>query len=218
MEGDSNLVARGNDEARRAVPKTERLGRRIARQPAAGVQAQALCSHRLSAAESTRGIRDLASRRLRVLDAGDPDRRRVQPRLLQGEAGQGPADAQPRHERDIYRDDGSLALRVERRTCDAARRPRAVRRDLVSGGRGPPIHERHVRRTETRAPADVHHRRQRAASRVHAARDAALRGLAAGASSSPRASATNVLTSATATNSVATSSATAATPFHSGSG
>jgi hypothetical protein len=214
MEGDSYLVARGNDEARRTLPQTERLGRRIARQPPARMQAQALRGHRFPAAAGRRRIGDFARWRLRLLDAGDPDRRGVQPRLLQGEARQGPADAQPRHQRDVHRDDRALALRVERRKCEAAGRPGPVRRDLVSGRRGAAVHERHVRRTEARAPADVHHRRQPAAGRVHAAGDAALRAVAAGASSSPRASAANVFTSATATNSVATSSAAAATPFH----
>ena len=218
MERDSHVVARGDDEARRAVPEPEGLRRWAARQPPARVQAQALRGHRLPAAKGGCGIGDLTSRRRRVLDAGDPDRRRVQPRLLQGEARQGPADAQPRHERDVHRDDRALALRVERRERATARRPESLRCDLVSGRRRAPVHERHVRRAGQGAPADVHHRRQRAAGRVHAARDAALRGVAAGASSSPRASAANVFPSATATNSVATASATAATPFHSGSG
>ena len=47
-------------------------------------------------------------------DAGDLDRGGVQPRLLQGKARQGPADAQPRHQRDLHRHDRPLALRVER--------------------------------------------------------------------------------------------------------
>ena len=213
MERDSYLAARRNDETRCALPQTERLGRRAARQSAARVQAQAVRGHRLPAAADERGIGDLAGRRLRVVDAGDPDRGRIQPRLLQGEARQRPADAQPRHERDVHRDDRALALRVERRKRAAACRPRPLRRDLVSGRRRAPVHERHVRRAGQGAPADVHHRRQRAAGRIHPARDEALRGVAAGASSSPRASAANVFTSATATNSIATSSAAAATPF-----
>jgi hypothetical protein len=215
MERDSHLAARGNDEARRTLPQTERLGRRAARQPPTRVPAQALRGHRLPAAEVGCGIGDFAGRRRCVLDAGDPDRRRIQPRLLQGEVRQRPADAQPRHERDVHRDDRALALRVERREREAAPRPGPVRRDLVSGWRRAPVHERHVRRAEQGAPADVHHRRQPAAGRIHAARDAALRGVAAGASRSPRASAASVFTSATATNSVATNSAAAATAFQS---
>ena len=214
MERDSPFVARRNAETRCAVPASQGLRRRAPRQSAARVQAQALRGHRLPAAECGRRIGDFARGGLRVLDAGDPDRRRVQPRLLQGEARQGPADAQPRHERDVHRDDRALALRVERRRRKAIGRPGSVRRDLVPGRRGPAVHERHVRRAETRAPADVHHRRQPAAGRVHAAGDAALRAVAAGASSSPRASAANVFTSATATKSAATSSAAAATPCH----
>ena len=218
MEAGPHLVARRHDEARRAVPALEGFGRRIARQPAPGMPPQALRGDRLPAAEVRRGGRHFARRRLRVLDARNPDCRRVQPGLLQGEARARAADAQPRHERDVHRDDGTLALRVERGRTHAVRGPRPVRRDLVPGGRRPALHERHVRRAEQGAPSDVHHRRQRAASRVHAARDAAVRAVATGASSSPRASATNVFTRTSVTASVAAASATAATPFQSGAG
>jgi len=218
MEGNPHLVARGHDEARRALSPPEGLRRRAAGQSPARMPAQALRGHRLPAAEIRRRGRDFPGRRLRVLDAGDPDRRGLQPRLLQGEARPRSADAQPRHQRDVHRADRPLARRMERGHAQGIRRPRPVRRDLVPGRRRAALHERHVRRAEQGAPADVRHRRQRAAGRIHAARDAALRGVAAGASSSPRASATNVLTSTSATKSVATASAAAATPFHSGSG
>ena len=218
MEGNPHLVACRHDEARGAVQQAERLGRRVAGQPPARMPAHALRGHRLSTAEVRRGLGHLTGRRRRIVDAGDPDRRRAQSRLLQGEARQGPADAQPRHQRDVHRDDRALALRMERRPREAIGRPESLRRDLVPGRRRAALHERHLRRAGERAPADVHHRRQRAAGRVHAARDAALRGVAAGASSSPRTAAAIVLASARTTDSVAASSAAAATPFHSADG
>ena len=218
MEGNPHVVACRHDEARGAVQQAEGLGRRAARQPSARMPAHALRGHRLSAAEVGRGFGHVTGRRRRIVDAGDPDRRRVQSRLLQGEARQGPADAQPRHQRDIHRDDRALACRMERGPGETARRPRSLRRDLIPGRRRPALHERHVRRARQGASADVHHRRRRAAGRVHASRDAALRGVAAGASSSPRTAAAIVLASARTTDSVAASSAAAATPFHSAVG
>ena len=218
MEGNPHPVTRRHDEARCALQQAERFRRRAAGQPAARMPAHALCGHRVSAAEVGRGFGHVTGRRRRIVDAGDPDRRRVQSRLLQGEARQGPADAQPRHQRNVHRDDRALALRMERRRGEAARRPRSLRRDLVPGRRRAALHERDLRRAVERAPADVHHRRQRAAGRVHASRDAALRGVAAGASSSPRTAAEIVLASASTTASVAASSAAAATPFHSADG
>ena len=218
MEGNSHLVARRHDEARGTLQQAERLRRRVAGQPAARMPAHAVRGHRVSAAEIGRGLGHVTGRRRRIVDAGDPDRRRIQPRLLQGEARQGSADAQPRHQRNVHRDDRALALRMERRRGEAAHRPRSLRRDLVPGRRRAALHERHVRRAGEGASADVHHRRQRAAGRVHASRDAALRGVAAGASSSPRTAAAIVLASARTTASVAASSAAAATPFHSADG
>ena len=218
MEGNPHLVARRDDEAGGALQQTERLGRRIAGQPSARMPAHAVRGHRVSAAQVGPGLGHVTGRRRRIVDAGDPDRGRVQSRLLQGEARQGPADAQPRHQRDLHRDDRALALRMERRPLEAARRPRSLRRDLVPGRRRAALRERHLRRAGEGTPADVHHRRQRAAGRVHAARDAALRGVAAGASSSPRTTAAIVLASARTTDSVAASSAAAATPFHSADG
>ena len=218
MEGNPHLVARRDDEARGALQQAEGLGRRVAGQPSSRMPADPLRGHRIPAAEIRRGCGHVTGRRRRIVDAGDPDRRGVQSRLLQGEARQGPADAQPRHQRDVHRDDRALALRMERRPGEAAHRPRALRRDLVPGRCRAALHERHVRRAGEGAPADVHHRRQRAAGRVHAARDAALRGVAAGASSSPRTAAAIVRASARTTDSVAASSAAAATPFHSAVG
>ena len=218
MEGHPHLVACRHVEARGAVQQAERFGRRVAGQSAARMPAHAVRGHRLSTAAVRRGLGHLAGRQRRLVDAGDPDRRRVQPRLLQGEAGQGSADAQPRHQRNVHRDDRALALRMERRSREAAHRPKALRRDLVPGRRRAALHERDLRRARQGAPADVHHRRQRAAGRIHAARDAALRGVAGGASSSPRTAAATVLASARTTDSVAASSAAAATPFHSADG
>ena len=143
-------------------------------------------------------------------DAGDPDRRGLQPRLLQGQTRQGPADAQPRHERDLHRDHRALALRVERRRRDGARRPRAARRDLAAGGRGAALHERDLRRAAPRAHPDVRHRRRPAAGRVHAARDAALRRLAAARK--------RFFSRTNETKSVASRIAIPATDFHSGEG
>src|ERR1043166_3211543 len=119
------LVARRDDGANRAVQKTERLRRWAARQSAARVPAQALRGDRLPAADGPRlQRRDLAGGRRCVRDAGDRDRRGLQSRLLQGKARQGPADAQPRHQRDVYPVDRPLALRMERGRREAARRPR----------------------------------------------------------------------------------------------
>ena len=218
MEGNPHPVTRRHDEARRTLQQAQRLRRRAAGQPATRMPAHALRRHRVSAAEVRRGLGHVTGRRRRIVDAGDPDRRGVQSGLLQGEARQGPADAQPRHQRDVHRDDRALALRMERRRGEAARRPRSLRRDLVPGRRRAALHERDLRRARQGAPADVHHRRQRAAGRVHASRDAALRGVAAGASSSPRTAAAIVRASASTTASVAASSAAAATPFHSADG
>ena len=219
MEGNPHVVACRHDEARRAVQQAERLGRRVAGQPAARMPAHAVRGHRLPAADGKAERRDhVACRRRRLFDAGDRHLGRLQPRLLQGEARQGPADAQPRHQRDVHRDDRALALRMERRPREAIGRPESLRRDLVPGRRRAALHERDLRRARQGAPADVHHRRQRAAGRVHAARDAALRGVAGGASSSPRTAAAIVLASARTTDSIAASSAAAATPFHSADG
>ena len=218
MEANPHLVACRHDEARRALQQAERLGRRVAGQPAARMPAHAVRGHRFSTAEVRRGLGDVTGRRRRIVDAGDPDRRRIQSRLLQGAARQGPVDAQPRHQRDVHRDDRALALRMERGPREAIGRPESLRRDLVPGRRRAALHERDLRRARQGAPADVHHRRQRAAGRVHAAGDAALRGVAAGASSSPRTIAAIVLASARTTDSIAASSAAAATPFHSAVG
>ena len=218
MERDPHLVARADDEACSAIQPAERLGWRPARQPAARMPAHALRGDRLSAAGVGRGLGHLTGRRRRIVHAGDPDRGRVQPRLLHGEARQGPADAQPRHQRNVHRHDRALALRMERRPREAARRPESLRRDFASGRRRAPLHERDLRRARPGAPADVHHRRQPAPGRVHAARDAALRAVAAGASSVPRAAAAIVRANARTTNRVAASSAAPATPFHSALG
>jgi len=202
MERDPHLVARADDEACSAIQPAERLGWRPARQPAARMPAHALRGDRLSAAGVGRGLGHLTGRRRRIVHAGDPDRGRFQ----------------PRHQRNVHRHDRALALRMERRPREAARRPESLRRDFASGRRRAPLHERDLRRARPGAPADVHHRRQPAPGRVHAARDAALRAVAAGASSVPRAAAAIVRANARTTNRVAASSAAPATPFHSALG
>src|SRR6267143_3198105 len=199
LERYSKLEPRRDDEARRALQGPEGLRRRAARQPAARVPAQALRSDRLPAAHDRQRGNHLPGRRRRLGDAGDRHRRGLQPRLLQGEAGQGPADAQPRYQRDLHPDHRQVALPVERGPGNAARRPQPPRRDLAPGRRCAPLHERDLRRAWQGARPDVHHRRQPAAGRVHAARDAALR---------------TVFQRTTTTKSVATASATAATSFH----
>src|SRR3989449_5359319 len=146
LERYSKLEPRRDDAARGALQGAEGLRRRPARQPAARVPAQALRGHRLSAADDRQRGNHVPSRRRRLRDAGDRDRRGLQPRLLQGEARQGPADAQPRHQRDLHPDHRQVALRVERGPGDGARRPGRARRDLVPGRRRAPLHERDLRR------------------------------------------------------------------------
>src|SRR2546426_9805553 len=146
LERYSKLEPRRDDAARGALQEPEGLRRRPAGQPAARVPAQALRGDRLPAADDRQRGNHLPSRRRRVGDAGDRDRRGLQPRLLQGEARQGPADAQPRQQRDLHADHRQVALRVERGPGDGARRPRSARRDLVPGRRRAPLHERDLRR------------------------------------------------------------------------
>ena len=72
-------------------------------------------------------------RRHRRAPRGDQDLRRLQPRLLQGGAGQRADAAQPRHQRDLHRHDRHLARELGEREGQArARRPQAARPDLAS--------------------------------------------------------------------------------------
>src|ERR1700694_1028131 len=106
---------RRDDEARRALQRPQGLGWRFAGQPAARVPAQALRGDRLSASDARHPGRHFPGGRRRLGDAGDRHCRGLQPWLLTGEAGQGPVDAQPRHQRNLHRHDRALALRMERR-------------------------------------------------------------------------------------------------------
>src|SRR6266480_3139595 len=114
VERYSKLEPRGDDAARGALQGPEGLRRRPARQPAARMPAQALRGDRLPAADDRQRGNHFPGRCRRLCDAGDRDRRGLQPRLLQGEARQGPADAQPRQQRDLHPDHRQVALRVER--------------------------------------------------------------------------------------------------------
>src|SRR5712692_3128668 len=96
LERYSKLEPRRDDAARRALQGPEGLRRRPARQSAARVPPQALRGDRLSASHDRQPGRHFPGGRSSFRDAGDRHRRGLQPRLLQGEAGQGPADAQPR--------------------------------------------------------------------------------------------------------------------------
>src|SRR5467141_2864572 len=94
LERYSKLEPRRDDAARRALQGPEGLRRRPARQPAARVPPQAVRGDRLSAANDRQRGDHFSGGQRRLRDAGDRDRRGLQPRLLQGEARQGPADAQ----------------------------------------------------------------------------------------------------------------------------
>src|SRR5882762_9671044 len=96
LERYSKLEPRRDDAARGALQGPEGLRWRPARQPAARVQAQAVRGDRLSASNDRQRGDHFSGGQRRLRDAGDRHRRGLQPRLLQGDRKQGPADAQPR--------------------------------------------------------------------------------------------------------------------------
>src|SRR6185436_17766593 len=66
LENDPYLDARGNDEARRPLQEAERLGRRLARQPAARMPPQAVRGDRLPAPHERQRGDHLSGRGQRV--------------------------------------------------------------------------------------------------------------------------------------------------------
>ena len=86
---------------------------------------------RLPAARGVQRGDHLAGRRRRVGDAGDRHPGGLQPRLLPGQAGQGPADAQPRHQRDLHSDDRQAGAASGTR-APTRRASTSIRFDVIS--------------------------------------------------------------------------------------